>query len=47
MLNGTLSSPDGVKFVGKFKDMKPWNVIVYDKDGKIIGKVVNGEKIKP
>ena len=47
MLNGTLSSPDGVKFVGKFKDMKPWNVMVYDKDGKIIGKVVNGEKIKP
>ena len=47
LLNGTLSSPNGIKYVGEMKDMKPWNGIIYDKDGKIIEKVVNGEKIKP
>ena len=47
MLNGTLSSPDGTKYVGEMKDNKPWNGIIYYKDGKITEKVVNGEKIKP
>ena len=47
MLNGTLSSPDGTKYVGEMKDNKPWNGIIYDKYGKIKAKIVNGEKIKP
>ena len=46
MLNGTLSSPDGTKYVGEMKDNIPWNGIIYDKNGKIFGKVVNGKKIK-
>jgi len=41
---GTLTLPDGRKFVGKFRKEKPWNITVYDKNGNIIGKIVNGVK---
>ena len=40
---GTLTFPDGTKFVGKFKDGKRWNGTMYDKEGNIIGKWVNGK----
>ena len=39
---GTYSVPDGGETIGEFKE-NPWNTIHYDKDGNIIGKVVNGE----
>ena len=44
---GTYTAEKGNKFVGEMKDNKPWNGIIYDKDGKITEKVENGEKIKP
>jgi len=43
---GTYTLSDGTKYVGKFSDGKIWNGIDYDKDGNIIGKIVNGERIK-
>jgi len=43
---GTLTTPDGKKYVGEWKDGKPLNGIFYDKDGNIIGKYVNGKKIE-
>ena len=39
---GTYSFPDGSKTIGEFKE-NPWNTIDYNKDGNIIGKIVNGE----
>ena len=41
---GKVTTPDGLKIVGEFKDYKPWNVTVYDKDGKTLGKMVDGKK---
>jgi len=35
---------DGDKYVGEYKDEKPWNGTYYDKDGNIKGKYVNGVK---
>ena len=43
---GTLTSSDGRKVVGESKEDQPWNSIEYDKEGNIIGKLVNGEQIK-
>jgi len=37
----------GEWYEGEFKDGTLWNGTSYDKDGKIVEKVVNGEKIKP
>ena len=34
----------GVKEEGEFRTYKPWNVKIYDKDGNITGKYVNGVK---
>ena len=34
--------PNGKKIVGEFKDDKPWNVTVYDKDGNVEGTASNG-----
>ena len=39
---GTETSPDGEKYVGEWKDGKPWNLTIYNKNGNIIGKWVNG-----
>ena len=39
---GTYTLTDGNRFEGEWKDGKPWNLIIYDKNGKIIGKWVNG-----
>ena len=44
---GTFTNVFGNKFVGEMKDNMRWNGVYNYKDGKIIGKVVNGEKIKP
>jgi len=38
--------PDGRKYVGEYKDGKKWNGTVYDKNGNIQVKFVNGEYIK-
>ena len=43
---GTQLFPDGSKYVGEVWDGKMWNGTLYNKDGNIIGKVVNGKKIK-
>ena len=40
---GTYTFSDGRKFKGKWKDGKPWNGTVYDKDGNVTSKYVNGE----
>ena len=37
----------GTKYVGSWEDGKEWNGTVYDKNGKIVVKYVNGKKIKP
>ena len=41
---GTMSLSNGEKYVGEFKDGRPWNITGYDKNGNIIGKMVNGVK---
>jgi len=43
---GTITFPDGIKFVGEFKDGGYWNITDYDKSGNITGKWVNGNWIK-
>mgnify|MGYP000021998226 CR=1 FL=1 len=43
---GTVTLSDGKKYVGEWKKGKPWNTRLYDKDGNITKKVVNGEWIK-
>ena len=43
---GTLTLPDGMKYVGEYKEYREWNVMVYDKNGNIIEKWVNGKWIK-
>ena len=43
---GTLTSYDGSKYVGEFKNDKEWNTKYYDKNGNIMGKIVNGVKQK-
>jgi len=42
---GTWTYYNGDKYVGENKDGEMWNGIKYDKNGNIIGKVVNGKKI--
>jgi len=39
---GTLTSHDGRKEVGVWRESQPWNSIEYDKNGNTIGKYVNG-----
>ena len=39
---GTDRLPDGSNFVGEWKDGERWNGTHYDKEGKIIGKFMNG-----
>ena len=39
---GTYTWKDGSKFVGEWKDGKPWYGTQYEKDGDILGKYVNG-----
>ena len=42
---GTLTTPNGWKYVGEWKGGEMWNGTIYDKDGNIIKKVVNGKMI--
>ena len=44
---GILTSPYGFKFEGEWKNNKPWNGILYNKDGKITSKYFNGVKKLP
>ncbi len=39
---GTYIKPEGRKYVGEWKDGERWNGTLYDKEGKIIGKFMNG-----
>jgi len=39
---GTFTFPNGNKGIGEFRENKPWNMTEYDKNGKILGKYVNG-----
>ena len=41
---GNMTYHDGRKYVGEWKKDKHWNGPEYDKDGKIKGTWVNGEK---
>ena len=42
---GTYTWSDGSKYVGEWKGGEMWNGTIYDKDGNIIKKVVNGKMI--
>ena len=39
---GTYIKPEGRKYVGEWKDGERWNGTLFDKQGKIIGKFMNG-----
>ena len=39
---GTYIKTEGRKYVGEWKDGERWNGTLYDKEGKIIGKFMNG-----
>ena len=41
---GKFSVPDGHHIIGQFKEQKPWETTEYDKNGVIVGKIVNGVK---
>ena len=41
---GISGYPNGDKYIGEYKDGRPWNAKGYDKDSKIIAKWVNGVK---
>ena len=41
---GTYTFSDGGKGIGDFREDNPWNITEYDKNGNIIGKIVNGEQ---
>ena len=43
---GTMTFPDGSKMVGNWKVGNPWKVILYDGNGEISGRIVNGEMMK-
>ena len=43
--NGTLTLPIGYKYIGEWNESEPWNIFVYDNDGKILGSFVNGIEI--
>ena len=38
--------PDGTKYVGEWKDGHRWNGTIYDKNGNIYEKYVNGKRTK-
>ena len=43
---GTFTFSDGNKGVGSFRGNKPWNITIYDKDGKISWKMVKGVRVE-
>ena len=42
---GTFTFTAGKKWVGEFRENTPWNITIYDKDGTILRKYVNGKVI--
>ena len=42
----TFTFPDGVIYEGEWKDGTPWNLTIYDKNGNIKRKWVNGVEQK-
>ena len=42
--HGKFSIPSGHLIIGQFKEQKPWETTEYDKNGVIVGKIVNGVK---
>ena len=36
--------PDGHHIIGEFKERKPWETIEYDKNGVIVGKIIDGDQ---
>ena len=40
---GTIIFAEGGRYVGEFREFKPWNAIEYDKEGNITGRCKNGE----
>ena len=40
---GTHISHNGIKYVGEWKNGRTWNGILYDKNGNITKKIVNGK----
>ena len=44
--HGAITLKNGSKYIGEFRMGKPLNVILYDKDGNILNKLVNGKDIK-
>jgi|TARA_Y100000294_G_scaffold10708_1_gene9929 hypothetical protein len=43
---GTFTTSNGTKYVGEWKNGITWNGTLYEKDGNIIVKYVNGKEIK-
>ena len=43
---GTYTSPRGTKYVGEWREGKPWNIKIYGKTGIIIMEYVNGVEQK-
>ena len=41
---GKFSVPDGHHIIGQFKEHKRWETTENDKNGVIVGKIVNGVK---
>ena len=46
MVKGKMTYSDGSKLEGEYKNGRPWNTIVYDRNGKIIGKYVNRKYVR-
>ncbi len=44
---GTTTYSSGTKYEGDWKDGGMWNGTLYDKNGKILHKIVNGEIQSP
>ena len=42
MAKGIYTFSDGIKWIGEWREDKPWNITEYSKDGKVNGKMVNG-----
>ena len=42
---GEYTFSDGIKWIGEWREDKPWNIIEYSKDGKVNGKMVNGVQL--
>ena len=41
---GAFTFSDGRKYLGELKDGKPWKGTMYDEEGNLIGKWLNGKE---